>query len=208
MSRALREWQTRHCCGVRGHKMLCSSCCESESDTCSKRSRNAGEETTTTQGRRNALRNASGLNMAGMLWVGVERERFGDDNEECGDGRFSYLRVLRCADGGAELKRGDECEMRSDGRGRRRARQLRVHTSEGVGLGGEEPDEEDAENERRRQQQKGERGGPVRSAVVRIADAGGQWDEYETRQSLDRKDYVEEEGDDGNNAPETHDSQR
>ncbi|KAJ7793091.1 hypothetical protein B0H13DRAFT_1935553 [Mycena leptocephala] len=43
--------------------------------------------------------------------------------------------------------------------------------------------------------------------VVRIADAGGWWDEYETRQSLDRKDYVEE-GDDGNNAPETHDSQR
>jgi hypothetical protein len=50
----------------------------------------------TTQGRRNALRNASGLRMTGMLRVGVERERFGDDNEERGDGRFGYLRVLRC----------------------------------------------------------------------------------------------------------------
>ncbi|KAJ7894134.1 hypothetical protein B0H13DRAFT_2276505 [Mycena leptocephala] len=111
---ALREWQTRHCCGVRGHEMLCSSCCESESDTCSKRSRNAGEETTTMQGRRNA----SGLKTTGMLRVGVERERFGDDNEERGGGRFGYLRVLRCAEGGVELKRGGSASV--DGSGARR----------------------------------------------------------------------------------------
>ncbi|KAJ7867461.1 hypothetical protein B0H13DRAFT_2281211 [Mycena leptocephala] len=162
---ALREWQTRHCCGVRGHEMLCSSCCESESDTCSKRSRNAGEETTTMQGRRNALRNALGLKTTGMLRVGVEREHFGDDNEERGGGRFGYLRVLRCAEGGVELKRGGSASVDGSGAHRQNCANFRGRSTGYA-------DVRDRRSPDVARRQKAERGGSCAIGVF-VVSAGG-----------------------------------
>jgi hypothetical protein len=62
---------------------------------CSKRSRN-GRRDNDDAGTEKRVEKRVGAEDGGNVAAGVEGERFGDDNEERGDGRFGYLRVLRC----------------------------------------------------------------------------------------------------------------